>query len=492
VKRCFAAAIVATIAAHTAAAQTIRGTIVDSASGKGVANARVSVAGTALQATADSLGRFTISGAPSGDQTLTIHTASLDSLSAGYSAAVKVAGATTTIAVRVPSALQIAGTACGDGGYGRGGIVLGRLKLVDDSTGSLAGTVSAEWKTAGGTDAPKWVSATADARGRFALCGVPLDTALSLRAVSDGASGQATGFRVSSAARFGRTELVLRRERTTTATFAGVVTDSTNKPITNAEVMLVDLGKGTGTNEQGAFVLRDIPAGSQRVVVRHVGYGPVETQLSFVGGQTMQRHIMMVRSTTLDSVVVTEKSTDHALDDFEANRKVGLGHFLTRAELAPQEGRSTAAVLTSVPGAKVYTMGSHGWVGSSRHNATSIHGGGSAHLGLDKSDSLKFAPLWECYALVYLDNNPIWRGQKFTYTVPRVGVVTQWEPLFDINSIPVASIEAIEFYATAAETPMKYASLNSECGVLVIHSLRFHPKDTTSASPKPPAHDPSP
>ena len=486
-KRCFTAAIVASIAVHAAAAQTIRGTIVDSASGKGVANARVSIAGTALQATADSLGRFTITGAPSGDQTLAIHTASLDSLSAGYSAAVTVSGGATTIAVRVPSALQIAGTACGDG-YGSGGIVLGKLEVADDSTASLAGTVSAEWKTAAGAAAPKWVSATADARGRFALCGVPLDTALSLRAVAAGASGQAAGFRVSSAARFGRTEILLRREVTTTATFAGVVTDSTNKPIANVEVMLSDAGKGTGTNEQGVFVLRDVPAGSQRVVVRHVGYGPVETQLSFVGGQTIQRHIMMVRSTTLDSVVVTEKSTDHALDDFEANRKVGLGHFLTRAELAPQEGRSTAAVLTSVPGAKVYTMGSHGWIGSSRHNAASIHGGGSARLGLDKSDSLKFAPLWECYALVYLDNSLIWRGQKF-HVMTRYGPVDQWEPLFDINSIPVASIEAIEYYATAAETPMKYASLNSECGVLVIHSLRYHSKDTTSASPKPPVHD---
>jgi hypothetical protein len=74
----------------------------------------------------------------------------------------------------------------------------------------------------------------------------------------------------------------------------------------------------------------------------------------------------------------------------------------------------------------------------------------------------------------------------------RFGPVEQWEPLFDINSIPVASIEAIEYYATAAETPMKYATLNSECGVLVIHSLRYHSKDTASASPKPPAHDRSP
>ena len=163
-RRSLMAPLFASMATAIAGAQSIRGTVVDSASGKGVANARVSVAGTPLQATADSLGRFTITGAPNGDQTLAIHTASLDSLAASYSAAVKVSGA-TTIAVRVPNALQIAGMACGNRGYGSGGIVLGRLKLADDSTGSLAGTVSAEWKPAGGGDAPKWVSASARWRG---------------------------------------------------------------------------------------------------------------------------------------------------------------------------------------------------------------------------------------------------------------------------------------------------------------------------------------
>ena len=237
---------------------------------------------------------------------------------------------------------------------------------------------------------------------------------------------------------------------TTAAIFAGVVTDSTSKPIANAEVTLPDLGKGTATNEQGAFVLRDIPAGSQRVVVRHVGYGPVEAQLTFVDGQTIERHITMVRSTKLDSVVVTEKSVDHELDDFEVNKKLGLGHFLTRAELSPQEGRSTGAVLTTMPGIKVFAMGPYAG-GSGRHNATSL-GGGAV---LDDADELKRAPHWDCYALVYLDNHLVFRGQKFRSITHLHGTVLQWEPLFDINTISVASIEAIEYYATAAQTPMK-------------------------------------
>ena len=478
------ATIAASLAAHAAAAQAIRGTIVDSASGKGVGRARVGVSGTAIQTTTDSLGRFAISGAPNGEQVLAIHTPSLDSLNAGYSAPVTVGSGTTNVAVRVPSALQIAATACGDRGYGSGGIILGRLRVAEDSTTSLAGTVSAEWKAANKADSSKWVSAMSDARGRFALCGVPLDSALSLRAATDGASGTAAAIRVPAAARFGRAEIVLHKERATVATFAGLVTDSANKPIANAEVTLPDLGKGTAANEQGAFVLRDIPGGQQHVVVRHVGYAPVETQLTFVAGQTMQRHVTMTRTTTLDSVVVSEKSVDHALDDFEANRKVGLGHFLTRAELEPQESRSTGAVLTTLPGIKVLVRGPYAWVGSSRHQATSFTNGATI-LGLDRSDSAKFAPLLDCYALIYLDNTLIWRGQKFSTRTSK-GIVQQWEPLFDINSISVASIEAIEYYATAAETPMKYASLNSECGVLVIHTLRYHPKDTTSAQKKPP------
>jgi hypothetical protein len=462
--------------ARVAAAQTIRGTVVDSATGKGVARARVSVSGTPLLATADSLGRFTIAGAPGGDQMLAIHTASLDSMSASYSVGVTVAGATTTIAVRVPNALQIAASACGDRGYAAGGIVLGRLRIAGDSTSSLAGTVSAEWPIAGADSARKWASATADARGRFALCGVPLDAPLTLRALTDAASGQSGNLRVPASARFARTEIVLRKEVAATGILAGVVTDSANVPVGGVEVSLPDVSRTTLTNEQGAFALRDVPPGPQRLSVRRVGYGPVEAQIAIEAGRTVERYIRIVRATSLDSVVVTEKVVDHQLDDFAENKKLGLGHFLTRAELAPQEGRSTGAVLTSMPGVKVFAIGPYAWVGSGRHNATSIGGAGAR---LDRSDAMKRAPLWDCYALVYLDDHLVFRGQKQGYP-------PTWEPLFDINSIPVAEIEAIEYYASAAQTPLKYSVLNSQCGIVVIHTLRYHPADTTSAAKKQP------
>ena len=107
VRRFLVAAIVASMAPTLTVAQSIRGTVIDSVSGKPVASARVAVYNTAFQTVADSLGRFAFSDVPAGDRALTIHTASLDSLSASYTVPVTVSGA-TTIAVRVPSALQIA------------------------------------------------------------------------------------------------------------------------------------------------------------------------------------------------------------------------------------------------------------------------------------------------------------------------------------------------------------------------------------------------
>jgi hypothetical protein len=61
-----------------------------------------------------------------------------------------------------------------------------------------------------------------------------------------------------------------------------------------------------------------------------------------------------------------------------------------------------------------------------------------------------------CYVKVYLDD-----------VLLNVGRPT---PGFDVNTLLTDQIEAIEFYAGAAELPMRYSPLNSVCGVLVIHT----------------------
>jgi len=60
-----------------------------------------------------------------------------------------------------------------------------------------------------------------------------------------------------------------------------------------------------------------------------------------------------------------------------------------------------------------------------------------------------------CYAHVYVDGVLI------------NGTHNPTDP-FDLNEISPQSIEAMEFYAGPAETPMKYSRSGSGCGVLVI------------------------
>jgi hypothetical protein len=64
-------------------------------------------------------------------------------------------------------------------------------------------------------------------------------------------------------------------------------------------------------------------------------------------------------------------------------------------------------------------------------------------------------PAVGCYSLVYVDGM-LMNGTK-----------EPTEP-FDVNQIPPDQVEAIEYYAGPAETPLEYSKMGTKCGVLVI------------------------
>jgi hypothetical protein len=42
-----------------------------------------------------------------------------------------------------------------------------------------------------------------------------------------------------------------------------------------------------------------------------------------------------------------------------------------------------------------------------------------------------------------------------------------------VNEYLPETLEAIEMYASAAQTPARYNTLNSQCGVIVLHSRKY-------------------
>jgi hypothetical protein len=432
---------------------TVAGFIRDSVSDIPVLGAVVHLAGTSLQATSDRQGMFSIPGVLPGEYTLEVHTASLDSAHVVHESSFLLADTTEAVRIRVPTGEQFSTALCGDTRTNHSGIVLGAVTS-PDSTKTISADVSVLWdelvlrSLTGETahDRHK-LDTRADVRGAFSFCGVPVDAVFTLHAASDSAEATVPDLRFPRGAHVARAELLLEKRSSGSVLVGSVFNTSTKQPIVNVEISLPSLDKTTLTDAQGRFRIPGIAEGTYDVTARRIGYAPITDHISFGGSQTIVLSLPLKSVVTLETVATVESAV---LRSFEDHRRMGLGRFLTRADLAPQEGRSMAAVLAQVGGlGLVQGAGQHGWVTSSRRP----DGVGSDMYGpnaFEKRQGLRT----RCYSKVYLDNmlmNP--------------GAPT---PPFDVSTISVDRVEAIEYYASPAETPNKYSGLNTACGVMVI------------------------
>jgi len=303
------------------------------------------------------------------------------------------------------------------------------------------------------------MNATTDIHGRYRLCQVPTGFPVQVVAEMDSASSAPVVITVPADDRVAIADLVLDRLGARPAALAGVViSDIDGRPIPDVQILLPDVPRTAFTDDAGAFRISNVPAGIHRVVVRRIGHRQIDMTLSFAPNQILERRLVISRVVTLDTVAVRARTE---IPSFEENRRVGMGKFWTRDSLAKMEGRRLSEVLSGTPGLEVVRgSGNAAWIATSRGgrggfdqetNCFDLEGGGSKTCA--------------CYSLVYLDNILIFRrrpalGGKPTDEVP------------DINRIPVSAIEAIEFYSGPASTPATYSTLNSNCGVLVIHTRR--------------------
>ena len=436
------------------------GAVVDSTSGGAVAGARVELVGTTTAATTDRAGRFTIAGVIPGEYTLEVRTPSLDSIGAASQQSVTIGASTDALEIRVPTATQFGTVLCGSRNSGLSattGVLTGDVhSAIGDSL--APSRVTADWDdyavraSPNGTiiyNRPHALQTKTDARGAFTLCGVPVNTRLTLRAASGTARSVPLAFRLLPPARVGRVDLTIDPSLSAVAAFAGaVLADSTDQPLAGAEVSLPDAGLSALTNDQGVFRLADVPPGEQRVLVRRMGYAPLDQFVTFAPNAVLSRRILLNRVVMLDSVIV--EATSVTIPEFEEHRKLGLGHFMTRAELAKRDVSHLSEILETMPGLKIVrdrTYPSKAYAVRSR-GATSL-------------SQIQGTAIVDCPSSVYLDGWPV-----YGKTDKEGG-----EP-FDVNLIPLNMIEAIEYYSGPAETPAKYSGLNSNCGVLVIWTRR--------------------
>jgi hypothetical protein len=433
--------------------------VVDSVSERGISGARLLLRGTSLFGKTDGAGRVSIEGVLPGDYSVDVTTPSLDSVEAIHSTEISFTDSKTSAVVLVPNASAVAAQYCGvkAGSSAATGLAMGAVTLRGDSTPPWNLLVTAEWKDGERTQS---ADARTDALGRYRICGVPLFAAFAVRTELDDTVGTPRSGAFARQSRLARVDIEIAKPTTTVGTlFAGaVMTFFTREPLANAEISLPDIGLTARTNEHGRFRL-GVPAGTHKVSVRRIGFSAVESMVTFTADQAITRQFRLIQVATLDTVTVT---ADRGLGNFYDNMNLGLGKFLTRADLAKQEYRPLAAVMSSLPGTDVFNSGSGAYLRSSRVPRRPPQDTAMDIIGPNRDNYVCVAGNCQCWSQVYVGTMLLNPGRP--------------TPPFNLNDWATHEIEAIEYYPSMSGLPSEYAQRGATCGVFVIHMRRYEEK----------------
>jgi hypothetical protein len=150
----------------------------------------------------------------------------------------------------------------------------------------------------------------------------------------------------------------LRRGR---ATIIGTVIDENGRPRPSAHATVDDTEGEVFSNEAGLFVLHNMPAGSQTLMVRMIGYSAVRLPVRLRNDDTTRVRVVLHGLTVLDTLRVTASSrgSQNAMSELDERMRSGFGVFLRGEEV--KRRASMRSVLSGLPsltieGASVYNF----------------------------------------------------------------------------------------------------------------------------------------
>lgn len=358
----------------------ITGTVFDSLiTNAPLAQATVVVVGTSISRVTDARGRFVIDSAPVGRVQLTFFHFVLDSVGVGAGTwEFDVARADESdVKLGTPSGQTLRRTLCPDVvDSGSTGLLMGRVRNVDSRSPIAGARIRTNWVEVlfgprGPSSERHQVSVASVSSGAFALCGVPLDVPVFVQAsLDDQTSGPVEIFANSrpvlfqdlsisltdSTARLS-VDSVLNAATTEeqvrplgTAILSGRVRDVNGRSINGARVALHGGGGVAVANREGAFRLAGLPAGTQTLDIRAIGFTPARraVDLSSNGATTVTWDLDR-RAAALPTVTVLGGSRLER-NGFMARRRQGHGSFFNESQIAKMGGFTAMDVLRRAPG----------------------------------------------------------------------------------------------------------------------------------------------
>jgi hypothetical protein len=423
----------------------------------------------AFGAKPDEQGRYHIDSLPAGRYMIQLTHEALDSLDLALPASevLIAAGKTAEVPFSLPSSLALRDAVC------RGltlrketGAVVGHVVDADTEQPLANADVAISWmelafdrKTlhANAEQHDNWVRT--GPRGEYRICNVPIGSWLLIQLQYAGRAGNAVRVSVSSEEAVvvrnlslsvveaptlsaldsaGATVRGLDSEPTTddsvdaglylsgTASVNGVVRGDGGRPLDDVEIRVVNARPMARTGADGRFTLNNLPAGTQLLAVRRIGYLVGDVAVELRPNRTVRQDVLLRRVVSLDSIRVVARRSRYA--DFEYRRKNSPGgRFLTANELAKEHATELAPVIQHVGGFSIVGFGANTQVFST-----------SARAGRPNCKE--------------------------------VNVVIDGVDQATINAVPPHDIAAVEIYAEAAGAPAQY---RAECGLIVIWTKKW-------------------
>jgi len=224
-----------------------------------------------------------------------------------------------------------------------------------------------------------------DSLGRYRICGVPTDTYLLLQLQAGERVG--TTLRVTVPADLGVTlrhlslspstaTLIAATDtsasagppplRSGTSTLTGSVLGLGSRPVPEAQVRVLDAVGVTRTDSAGRFTLANLPAGTQVLEVRQVGYLLTQNAVELRSGRSVEASVTMARIVSLDSIRVVARRSLYK--EFESRRRTsrGFGRFLDEQDIEKRTVYQVSDLLRTLPGFRVSGSGLDAKIISSR------------------------------------------------------------------------------------------------------------------------------
>ena len=260
----------------------------------------------------------------------------------------------------VPSSATIVTAICGvSGAADSTGLLIGLFRDTQSRMAFDTGNVKALWRemvisSGQVSSSQREATASVNKDGWFALCGIPagVDVATFAWRGADSTGVIAATVPIAGLARH---DLFLGGM----ATVRGAVRSEKNRPVPNARVGIVDRDRTAITDSTGAFFLGEIPAGSQTLEVRALGFAPDLRSLTLAAAAdtTIAVGLTSVKR-VLDTIrVVAQRVYSKDSNGFLRRKRQGGGFYFDQETVQKQRPIDITRLLWQVPSVRQVMQG---------------------------------------------------------------------------------------------------------------------------------------